>query len=128
MSASIWRSATTCAPHGGFAVRVAQDGQCAVGVRDDERCLAAEPLSVEIRDRRRRDGLAPLELDRAEHVVVPVDLAPLAFDELDDEVGACAPELVRLHFQSAVVERGELGGDVRREVATRAPASTRALQ
>ena len=51
-----------------------------------------------VRDRRMRGGLAPLELDRAEHVVVLVDLAPLAFDELDDEVGARAPELVTLHL------------------------------
>ena len=99
---------------------VAQDGQCAVGVRDDALCLAAEPLAVGLRDRRGRGGLAPLELDRAEHVVVPVDLAPLALDELDDEVGARAPELVALHLQRAVVVRGELGGDVRRQDATRA--------
>ena len=49
--------------------------------------------SAYVRNRRGRGGFAPLELDRAEHLVVPVDLAPLALDEFDDEVGARAPEL-----------------------------------
>ena len=98
----------------------AQDRERAVGVRDDERRLAAEPLLVDALGRRRRGGLAALDLDRAQHVVVPVDLAPLALDELYDEVGACAPQLVALHLQGAVVERGELVRDERRQVAARA--------
>ena len=75
---------------------------------------------VGVRDRCGHSGLASLELDRAEHVVVPVDLAPLALDELDDEVGARAPEFVALHLQRAVVERGALGGNICRQDATRA--------
>ena len=99
---------------------VAQDGQRAVGVRDHPFCVAAEPLVVGVRNRRGRGGLAPLELDRAEHAVVPVDLAPLALDELADEVCARAPEFVALYLQGAIIERGELGGDVRRQDAARA--------
>ena len=44
----------------------------------------------------------------------------LALDELHDEVGACAPQLVALHLQVAVVERGEFVRDERRQVAARA--------
>ena len=76
---------------------------------------------VGVRDRRGwRGGFAPLELDRAEHLVVPVDLAPLALDEFDDLVGARALELVALHLQGAVFERGELNGNIRRQDAARA--------
>ena len=51
---------------------------------------------------------------------MPVDAFPLAFDELCDEVGASAPEVVTRHLQVAVVARRELGGHVGRQGAARA--------
>ena len=51
---------------------------------------------------------------------MPVDAFPLAFDQLRDEVGASAPEVVTRHLQVAVVTRGELGGDLGRQEASRA--------
>ena len=51
---------------------------------------------------------------------MPVDVFPLAFDQLRDKVGASAPEVVTRHLQVAVVTRGELCGDVGRQEASRA--------
>ena len=98
----------------------AHDGTRAVGERGDVARAVAEPLVGEVRDRSGRVALATPERDPVEHVVEPVDVAPLVGDEVVDEAGACAPKPVALHLQGAVVERDERGGDVPHQDAARA--------